>query len=181
MTVKNETTSEMEYRFKGKKPNILIVSASYNQSVVTALQARAQDVLKKSGATYELATVSGSLEIPTAIRMASNMGSYDGYIAIGCLIEPDDAKYNSCMTGIMSLGIHQALAIGNGLIHAQTEKDASDLAAPENLDIGGAAANAVLSLIQMSQNLGGARTGIGFKPASEHIIIADNTDGKTHA
>ncbi|MGH6893568.1 MAG: 6,7-dimethyl-8-ribityllumazine synthase, partial [Dongiaceae bacterium] len=75
------------------KPHILIVEARFYDDLLHAMLAGAKRALDKAGATYDVVTVPGALEIPGAIKLAHEAGDsgrlerrYDGYVAIGCVI-----------------------------------------------------------------------------------------------
>ena len=51
-------------------PHLLIVEARFYDDMADALLEGATDALQDAGATYEVITVDGALEIPAAIAMA---------------------------------------------------------------------------------------------------------------
>jgi 6,7-dimethyl-8-ribityllumazine synthase len=72
-------------------PHILIVEARFYDDMADALLEGATVALKEAGATYDVVTVPGALEIPAAIAMAldgaDNGGTeYDGFVALGMVI-----------------------------------------------------------------------------------------------
>jgi 6,7-dimethyl-8-ribityllumazine synthase len=71
--------------------HILIVEARFYDDMADALLDGAKTALEEAGATYDVVTVPGALEIPAAIAMAldgaDNGGTeYDGYVALGMVI-----------------------------------------------------------------------------------------------
>ncbi len=56
----------------------------------------------------------GALELPTAIRLASRSGEFDGYVALGCVIRGETTHYetvcNDSSRGLMLLGLRRASA-----------------------------------------------------------------------
>ncbi|MEG0818744.1 MAG: 6,7-dimethyl-8-ribityllumazine synthase, partial [Brevundimonas sp.] len=71
---------------------VLIVEARYYDDLADALLEGAKDALRAQGAQFDVVTVPGALEVPTAIAMAEEAGRfptaprYDGYVALGCVI-----------------------------------------------------------------------------------------------
>ena len=57
------------------KPHFLIVEARFYADLLDAMLAGAKCVLDKAGATYEIVTVPGALEIPGAIKFAHRAGN----------------------------------------------------------------------------------------------------------
>ena len=142
------------------KPHILIVEARFYDGLLDALLDGAKRALDEAGATYEIATVPGALELPTAIKLASlktggalSDRSFDGYVALGCVIRGETSHYdtvcNESARGLMDLGVRHGLAIGNGIITVENEEQAWVRANHDQLDKGGGAAKACLALIAL--------------------------------
>ena len=73
------------------KPHLLIVEARFYDDMADALLDGAKFALEAAGASYDIVTVPGALEIPPAISMAldgaENGGvNYDGFVALGMVI-----------------------------------------------------------------------------------------------
>ena len=75
-------------------PHILIVEAPYYTDISVALKEGAEEYLAGEGVTYETVTVPGALEIPAAIKFAANSGSFDGFVALGCVIRGETTHYD---------------------------------------------------------------------------------------
>jgi 6,7-dimethyl-8-ribityllumazine synthase len=145
------------------KPNILIVEARFYAHISDALLDGATAALEKGGAHFERLAVPGALEIPPAIAIAARGGehggkSYDGYIALGCIIRGETYHFeivaNESARGLMDLGIQQGLCIGNGILTVENEKQALERASVEDGDKGGDAARACLALLNARSRLG---------------------------
>ena len=72
-------------------PHILIVEARFYDDMADALLEGATFAMEQAGATFEVVTVPGALEIPAAIAMSldgdDNGGThYDGYVSLGMVI-----------------------------------------------------------------------------------------------
>ncbi len=79
--------------------HILIVEARFYDDMADALLDGAKTALEEAGATYEIVTVPGALEIPAAIAMAldgaDNGGTqYDGYVALGMVIRGETYHFD---------------------------------------------------------------------------------------
>ena len=147
------------------KPHILIVEARFYDDLLDALLGGAKGALDEAGATYEVVTVPGALEIPGAIRIAHEAGKmgrlekpFDGYVAIGCVIRGETSHYDTVCEesarGLMDLTLQHSLAIGNGIITVENEDQAWVRAKPDQLDKGGGAAKAALVMAGLKRRWG---------------------------
>ncbi|MDE2462262.1 MAG: 6,7-dimethyl-8-ribityllumazine synthase [Alphaproteobacteria bacterium] len=146
------------------KPNILIVEARFYTHISDALLEGAANALKAAGASFERITVPGALEIPPAILFAAKSGEgagqhFDGYVALGCVLRGETYHFeivaNESARGLMDLGIHHGLCIGNGILTVENEEQALRRARLRELDKGGDAARACLALVAARSRLGG--------------------------
>jgi 6,7-dimethyl-8-ribityllumazine synthase len=147
-------------------PNILIVEARFYDHISDMLLDGATAAIKAAGADFERIAVPGALEIPPAILFAARAGegagkSYDGYVALGCVIRGDTYHFeivsNESAHGLMQLGLQHGLCIGNGILTCETEEQALVRASRDGQDKGGDAARACLSLINVRFRLGAHR------------------------
>ncbi len=147
------------------KPHIMVVEARFYEDLSDALWDGAKRALEGAGVTYERFTVPGALEIPAAIRLAHLAGEagtlkkkFDGYVALGCVIRGETTHYdtvcNESARGLMTLGTEYGLAIGNGILTCENEEQAWVRAKANELDKGGGAALAALSLVILKKQLG---------------------------
>ncbi|MBI2256815.1 MAG: 6,7-dimethyl-8-ribityllumazine synthase [Proteobacteria bacterium] len=142
------------------KPHIMVVEARFYEDLSDALWEGARAALETAGATYERVAVPGALEIPTAMRIAhlANPKKFDGYVALGCVIRGETTHYdtvcNESARGLMSLGTEYGLCIGNGILTCENDEQAWVRAKANELDKGGGAALAALSLINLRKKLG---------------------------
>jgi 6,7-dimethyl-8-ribityllumazine synthase len=124
-------------------------------------------VLTAQGVAFDVITVPGALEVPTAIALAQDAGKYptapryDGYVALGCVIRGETYHFeivsDQSAAGIMGLGI-KGLIIGNGILTVEDEAQAWARARASEGDKGGGAARACLDLIALKKRL---RLGLG--------------------
>lgn len=147
-----------------EKPNILIVEARFYSHISDALLDGATAALKQAGVEYECIHVPGALEIAPAILFAAKAGEgagqhFDGYVALGCVLRGETYHFeivsNESARGLMDLGIHHGLCIGNGILTVDSEEQALRRARRTELDKGGDAVRACLALLNARNRLGG--------------------------
>jgi 6,7-dimethyl-8-ribityllumazine synthase len=147
----------------GRPPHILIVEARFYDDLADELLRGATGALTKAGATFEIVTVPGALEIPAALAMALDAvergaASYDGYVALGCVIRGEtfhfDIVAGESARGLMDLAIEESLAIGNGILTCETDEQAWARARVGEQNKGGAAAEAALRMIAVRERFG---------------------------
>lgn len=142
---------------------ILIVEARFYDDLSDALLGGAKAALDEAGATYDVVTVPGALEIPAAISFALDGAEedgvdYDGFVALGCVIRGEtyhfDIVANESCRALMDLAVEESLAIGNGILTVENEAQAWARARREEGDKGGFAARAALTMITLRDRLG---------------------------
>jgi len=146
-----------------EKPHLLIVEARFYDELADALLDGARAALDAAGATYDLATVPGALEIPAVISFAldgAEQGGvdYDGFVALGTVIRGEthhfDIVANESARAIMNLATDESLAIGNGILTTENEEQAWARARRSEGDKGGFAARAALTMIALRERFG---------------------------
>jgi len=137
--------------------NILIVEARFYAHLNDLLLAGAKAALAAAGHAVELVTVPGALEIPGAIALAEQTGSYDGYVALGVVIRGETYHFEivagESARGLMALTM-DGITIGNGILTVENEAQAQDRADPARKDKGGEAARAALALLALKARFG---------------------------
>jgi len=148
---------------KARAPHLLIVEARFYDDLADALLNGATAALDEAGATYDVVTVPGALEVPAAISFALDAADedgteYDGYVALGCVIRGEtyhfDLVANESSRALMNLAVEEGLAIGNGILTVENEEQAWVRARREDKDKGGFAARAALTMIELRKKLG---------------------------
>lgn len=138
--------------------HVLIVEARFYDGLLDALGAGAITALTAAGATHELISVPGALEIPGAIAMAATTGRYDAYIALGVVIRGETTHYDivagESARALMDLTTDYKLAIGNGILTVENERQAWARAKIGGQDKGGGAANAALAMLALRRRFG---------------------------
>ncbi|EJJ27959.1 MULTISPECIES: 6,7-dimethyl-8-ribityllumazine synthase [unclassified Rhizobium] len=148
---------------KETAPHILIVEARFYDDMADALLEGATFALEEAGATFDVVTVPGALEIPATIAMAldgaDNDGTqYDGFVALGMVIRGEtyhfDIVSNESSRALMDLAVSESLAIGNGILTVENDEQAWVRARRSEKDKGGFAARAALTMIELKKKLG---------------------------
>ncbi|MER9329251.1 6,7-dimethyl-8-ribityllumazine synthase [Mesorhizobium sp. M0152] len=145
------------------KAHILIVEARFHDDLADALLEGATSALDEAGASYDVVTVPGSLEIPAVISFALDGAveggtSYDGFVALGTVVRGDtyhfDIVANESSRALMDLSVQEAVCIGNGILTTENDAQAWTRAKRSEGDKGGFAARAALTMIALKQQLG---------------------------
>lgn len=139
-----------------RQPHLLIINAPYYRDVSDNLLKNTKIALDEARATYEVRDVPGALEIPAAIKFASQSGKFDGYVALGCVIRGETTHYDYVCTesahGLQVLAMQHGLCIGNGILTVESKEQALARAlgsAEGGKDKGRDAALAPLALIKL--------------------------------
>jgi 6,7-dimethyl-8-ribityllumazine synthase len=145
------------------KAHLLIVEARFHDDLADALLEGATGALDEAGATYDVVTVPGSLEIPAVITFALDGAAeggtqYDGFVALGTVIRGDtyhfDIVANESSRALMDLSVQEAIAIGNGILTTENDAQAWTRARKTEGDKGGFAARAALTMIALKEKFG---------------------------
>jgi 6,7-dimethyl-8-ribityllumazine synthase len=130
----------------------LLVEARFYPRLSDMLLDGARKVIEAAGHKHETLTVPGALELPGAIALAARSGRFCAFVALGVVIRGETYHFevvsNESARGIMDLTL-QGYAIGNGILTVENEMQAIERCDPGQLDKGGAAARAALSLHEL--------------------------------
>ena len=144
------------------RPHLLIVEARFYDDLADALLDGAKSALDEAGASHDLITVPGALEIPAVIAMALDAAEeggteYDGYVALGTVIRGETYHFeivaNESSRALTDLSVHEAIAIGNGILTVENDEQAWARARRQDKDKGGFAARAALAMIAVKHRL----------------------------
>ncbi|HRJ64245.1 6,7-dimethyl-8-ribityllumazine synthase [Brevundimonas sp. UBA2416] len=146
---------------------VLIVEARFYDDLADALLEGAKDALRAQNVQFDVVSVPGALEVPTAIALAVEAGRYptapryDGFVALGCVIRGETYHFeivsDQSAAGIRNLGLN-GVVIGNGILTTEDEAQAWARARISEGDKGGGAARACMDLIALRKRL---RVGLG--------------------
>ena len=138
---------------------ILIAEARFYPHLNDMLLAGARAAIDAAGHEHDTITVPGALEIPGAIALAAKSGRYCGFVALGVIIRGETYHFevvsNESARGLLDLTL-QGIAVGNGILTVEHEAQAIVRADPAQADKGGAAARAVLALVDLAVRFGAA-------------------------
>ncbi len=145
---------------------ILIVESDYYGEIADTLMAGARRALDAAGASCDVVTVPGALEIPQAIALALDAvrgrNAYHGVVALGCVIRGETSHYDivagESARALMDIALARAMPIGNGILTVDTAAQAMVRAALDKGDKGGTAATAALALIGLKRRLAAPKT-----------------------
>lgn len=146
-----------------KPSHLLIVDSPYYADITEELLKGAVAAIEAAGATWERISVPGAFEIPAAIRFAADAcaggrASYDGYVALGCVIRGETTHYDyvcqESARGFQELAIKDRLAIGYGVLTVENRDQAWVRASVSNGNKGGFVAGAALRMIELKQKFG---------------------------
>ena len=136
---------------------VLIVEARFYDHLNDMLLAGARAAIEAAGHAHETVTVPGALEVPGALALAAETGRYDAFVALGVVIRGETYHFeivsNESARGVMALTM-DGIAIGNGILTVEDEAQAIARADPAQLDKGGGAAKAALTMLELKQRFG---------------------------
>jgi 6,7-dimethyl-8-ribityllumazine synthase len=144
--------------------HILIVEARFYDGIMDDLLTGAKDMLTAVGATYDVITVPGALEVPGAVAIALEAASktdnmtYDAAVALGCIIRGETYHFeivsNESARGLTDLALKHAFPIGNAILTVENEEQALVRADPARGNKGGEAALAAIALLRLKRKAG---------------------------
>ena len=141
-----------------EKPKVLILEARFYEDIGDQLAAGAASALDEAGASHERIGVPGAFELPAALAMALASGRYDGFVALGCVIRGETSHYDhvcaECARGLAMLAERHAIALGFGVVTAETRDQAWERAAVDRRNKGADAARACLDMMAVRAALG---------------------------
>lgn len=142
------------------RAHVLIIEARYYEAIANDLLAGTIEELKASGATHEVITVPGALEIPHVLASAAMAGlipgdadgsRFDGAVALGCVIRGETSHYDIvCREAnhwLNETALRFGVPVGNGILTVENEAQAVARAKGGRQSKGAEAARACLSLI----------------------------------
>jgi 6,7-dimethyl-8-ribityllumazine synthase len=142
----------------GPAPRILVISAPYYKQVVEGMLTAAREIFAQVQAEVTLVEVGGAYELPQALAIAAASGkSFDGYIALGCVVRGETDHYeficSAAMDGLMRVATGQALCLGAALLTVDTLAQAMARSRETGANKGAEAAVACLKQIALKRSL----------------------------
>lgn len=142
--------------------HVLIIEARFYDRIIDDLLSGAQAALERAGATFDVVTVPGALEVAAALAIAieHRRPAYDAAVALGCIMRGETYHFevvsNESARGLTELGIRHAFPIGNAILTVENEDQALVRADPARGDKGGEAAAAALALLRLKRRFAAA-------------------------
>ena len=148
--------------FEAEGARFLIVEGRFYDHINDELVAGAQEAFAAAGASADVVTLPGALEIPAAIAIvldaaAAKRQPYDGVVALGCVIRGETGHYDivagESARALMDLSVARKLPLGNGILTVETEAQALVRARRDEMNKGGGAAEAALALYMLKKKV----------------------------
>ena len=118
-------------RLDGKKLNIGIVQARFNDSITGALAAACMSELQALGVdpdNIQHVKVPGALEVPVALQAMAESGKYDALIALGCIIRGETYHFelvaNESAAGVTRVSLDYQLPVANAILTTENLEQA---------------------------------------------------------
>ena len=118
-------------RLDGKKLNIGIVQARFNDSITGALAAACLAELQALGVdpdNIRHVLVPGALEVPVALQAMAESGKYDALIALGCIIRGETYHFelvaNESAAGVTRVSLDYQLPVANAILTTENLEQA---------------------------------------------------------
>ncbi len=144
--------------------HILVIEGRYYHHISDALLLGAEMALRELGATWEVATVPGALEIPQVLSVASDAGlffddsaqPFHGCVALGCVIRGETSHYeivaNESARALLALSTLHGIPLGNGILTVENEAQAVARASVNGKNKGRDAAEACLEVLRAKRD-----------------------------
>ena len=138
---------------------VLVLDSRFYGDIADQLVAGAAAALDAApeAPRHERISVPGAFELPAALAMAIRSDRYDGFVALGCVIQGETSHYEhvctACAGGLATLSARHGLALGFGVITAETRDQAWERASVDRRNCGAAAARACLAMMAVRRAL----------------------------
>ena len=151
-------TIEGDLTIRDKK--IALVAARFNSFIVEHLINGSKNTLLSSGAEesdIEVFYVPGAFEIPLALKKIASSGKYDGIVALGAVIRGGTPHFEyvagECVKGISHVSLDSEVPIAFGVLTVDTVEQAIDRAGTDSGNKGAEAAESVIRMINLLEQL----------------------------
>ena len=136
-----------------ERERVLVLDSRFYGDIADQLVAGAAAVLDAApeAPRHERISVPGAFELPAALALAISGDRYDGFVALGCVIRGETSHYDhvcaACAGGLATLSARHGIALGFGVITAETRDQAWERAAVDRRNCGAAAARTCLAMM----------------------------------
>jgi 6,7-dimethyl-8-ribityllumazine synthase len=147
------------------RAHILFIEARFYDDISDLLVEGATAECEKRGVTFERISVPGALEIPqmlaaAAAARAEGRKSFDGAVALGCVIRGETAHYdivcNNANHWLMDVAVRRDVPVGNAILTVENHAQAKARAEGGRAGKGGDAVRACLRLIEAKRSFWGS-------------------------
>lgn len=149
--------------------HIGIVVSRWNEKITSSLLEGCVNQLKQAGLKEDhihVAWVPGAFELPLGAKMLAGKEKLDGVVCLGCVIKGDtrhDEYINSAVSaGIMQLSLMSGKPITFGVLTVENEQQALDRSGGVHGNKGDEAAQTVLAMARLGQELKQQKSSIGY-------------------
>ena len=141
-------------------PTSLLVEAPYYAHIAALLRKGAERALDRRRRDLRRRLGPRRVRDSGGDRAAPPDATYDGYVALGCVIRGETSHYDHICAesarALQDIAVRDGLAIGYGILTVENEAQALARAAPEQgRDKGGEAVRACLAVIDMKRRFAG--------------------------
>jgi 6,7-dimethyl-8-ribityllumazine synthase len=139
---------------------VLVVEARFYADLADELLRGATEALAAADARVEVVTVPGALEIAPALAIALDAAKaagapFEAAVALGCVIRGETFHFEivagESARALMDLSVARRLPLGNGVLTVENEAQAWTRARVKELNKGGGAAEAALSVLRIKR------------------------------
>lgn len=136
-----------------------IVAGTFYRELADQLIASADAALREAGAAaVEVFEVPGAFELPLAAKYCAQSGRYDGVVCVGAVIRGETTHYDyvcgESARGIMAVQLDTGVPCGFGVLTVESMEQARARAGGGKRDSGRHAAEAVLAVATVRQQVG---------------------------
>lgn len=139
---------------------VLIVEGRFYDDLNDELLAGARAAVEAVGASCEVVTVPGALEVPTAILIALDDAEaagkpFDAAVALGCVVRGETYHFEivagESSRALIDLSVSRKLPLGNGILTVENDEQAWVRARVTDGNKGGGAVEAALALLRLKR------------------------------
>ncbi len=169
MSEKKTNLSEQDTLPNGTPFKIAIAVSKWNPKITEALLDGAKETLLKANVkedNIKIVYVPGSYELPVAAKMLLQTESFDGIIALGCVIK-GETSHNEYINNAVATGLTQLSLISGkpcifGVLTPNDMQQALDRAGGKHGNKGHEAAATALHMIALKKSLSEPKSKIGY-------------------
>jgi 6,7-dimethyl-8-ribityllumazine synthase len=140
---------------------VAIVVARFYEDLADRLISGARGVLEEAGISdVDVFDVPGAYELPLAAKYAAESGRYAGVVCLGAVIRGETSHYDyvcgESARGIQDVQLQTGVPCSFGVLTVDNLQQALSRSGGDKRDSGRHAAEAVLALLKIKQDLAGA-------------------------